>query len=87
MKQQFIYPAVIYVDPETGIYVLVIKDVRIVCEGKTVEEAFKTAKEMLELYCECSLEMDCEIEEATSYEVTLKGSEGNIVLLVDYAKN
>lgn len=81
--QQYVFPAILYKDPESKGYTVVFHDLNYLCtEGETVEDAFLRAKEFLEVYCRCALEYNGEIEIATRYE-DVETDKKNIVLLVD----
>ncbi len=81
--KQYIFPAVVYVDDETDMFVLSMQDMTLVVEGNSVEEVFAEAKSTLELYCKTALDLDGEVVTATSYVDVFKRNRGNICLLVD----
>lgn len=83
MKQQFVYPAVLYFDEENNNYALAFHDLDIFTEGNTVEDAFKSAKEYLFAYLKCCLHVNSEIDNASSYLVVKDEHKTEIVLLVD----
>lgn len=83
MKQQFVYPAVLYYDEENNNYAVAFNDLDIFTEGDSVEDAFKSAKEYLFAYLECSNHINNEIEQPTSYIVVKNEHQADIVLLVD----
>ncbi len=83
MKQQFVYPAVLYFDEENNNYAVAFNDLDIFTEGDTVEDAFKSAKEYLIAYLECANHINNEIENPTSYIVVKNSHQADIVLLVD----
>jgi len=79
---QFVFPAVLYEDAEGRGFTIVLHDIDVFTEGKTVEDAFLRAKDFLLTYCRCSLDYNGEIPEATPF-VSVRSENGNIVLLVD----
>lgn len=83
MGQQYIFPAILYKDEENNNYALAFNDIDVFTEGETVEDAFKSAKDYLFAYLKCSMHVNGEIEEATSYIVVKDEHKAEIVLLVD----
>lgn len=83
MKQQFVYPAVLYYDEENNNYAVAFNDLDIYTEGDSVEDAFKSAKEYLFAYLECSNHINNELEQPTSYIIVKNEHQADIVLLVD----
>lgn len=83
MKKQFIFPAVLYFDEENNNYAVAFHDIDIFTEGETVEEAFKSAKEYLLAYVNCSMHINAEVEDATNYVIVKNEHQTDIVLLVD----
>lgn len=83
MKQQYIFPAVLYFDEENNSYAVAFHDLDVFTEGETVEEAFKSSKDYLCAYLKCSMHVNGEVEKASSYVVVKKEHEAEIVLLVD----
>lgn len=83
MKQQFIFPAVLYFDDENNNYAVAFHDLDIFTEGNTVEDAFKSAKDFLVAYIKCSQHINGEITDATNYIVVKNEHQTDIVLLVD----
>ena len=69
MKQQYVYPAVLYYDEENNNYAVAFNDLDIFTEGDSVEGAFKSAKDYLIAYLECSNHINNELENPTSYVV------------------
>ena len=83
MKQQFVFPAVLYYDEDSSNYAVAFYDLDVFTEGNTVEDAFKSAKDYLEAYIKFSMHLNNEIELATSYVVVKNEHTNEIVLLVD----
>lgn len=85
--KNLVYPAVLYRDEETGSYTIILKDLGIVTDGETVEDAYIRAKGHLCAMVDCAIKFDCDIEAPTEflkvYKENNKGKEKNIVLLVD----
>ena len=83
MKQQFVFPAVLYFDKENSNYVVAFPDIDVFTEGVTVEDAFKSAKDYLTAYLKFSMHLNNDLENASSYIVVKNQHENDIVLLVD----
>ena len=81
--KQYIFPAVVYVDEDTGMYVLSMKDMTLIVEGDSVEEVFAATKDALKLYCQSALDIDGEVVTPTSFEDVYKKHSKDICLLVD----
>lgn len=80
----FIFPAVFYKDDENDNYIVAFDDVRIYCQGKTIEEAFFVARKYLKDFCKLSIKMYGEVQEkARTYLESAKNHKKEIVLLVD----
>lgn len=80
----FIFPAVFYKDEENDDYLVAFEDVRIYCEGKTIEDAFFTARRYLRDFCKLSLKMFGEVrEKPRTYLESRRNHKNDIVLLVD----
>lgn len=80
---RYIYPAILYTDGPDDTFCLVLNDLHLVTEGKSVEETFELMKVYLEGYFDCLLKMEEEIPEASKYNAVAKAKSKNIVLLVD----
>ena len=79
----YIFPAVFYHDKENENYIVAFDDLRLFCQGKTVEEAFYTASHYLRDYCKLSIKMYGEVMEKPRTFLEAKSQhEGEIVLLV-----
>lgn len=76
------YPCVFYYDDESDTYTAAIHDLELFAEGKTVEEAFARAKDVLSTYLRYAKKLDEEIAEPTPFQEVQKGNK-NIVCLVD----
>ncbi len=80
----FIFPAVFYKDEENDDYLVAFEDVRIYCEGKTIEDAFFTARRYLRDFCKLSLKMFGEVrEKPRTYFEARQNHKNEVVLLVD----
>lgn len=80
----FIFPAVFYKDEENKDYLVAFEDVRIYCEGKTIEDAFFTARRYLRDFCKLSLKMFGEVrEKPRTYLEARQNHKNEVVLLVD----
>lgn len=80
---QYIYPAVVYRENEDEPYVMVLPDVNIVCEGDTIEDALKEAKEQLKVYLECVVKLDANLTRATDFMAFRELHQNDIILLVE----
>lgn len=83
MKQQFVFPAVLYYDEDNNNYAVAFNDIDVFTEGTTVEDAFKSAKEYLGAYLTFSKHLNNELDSATDYITVKQEHENDIVLLVD----
>ena len=81
--KQYIFPAVVYIDEETDMYVLSLKDITLVVEGYTVEEVFLAAKDTLKLYCKTALYIDGEVLTPTNFIDVYNRNKSEICILVD----
>ena len=82
--KQYVFPAVVYQDDETGLYVLAFKDMTLVVEGESVEEVFKGAKELLKEYVKTALDFDGEVYvEPSKFIEVYKKYRTEICILVD----
>ena len=81
--KQYIFPAVVYIDDETGLYVLSMKDTLTVIEGDNIEELFVAAKETLKEFVKTSLDMDGEVITPSSFIEIYKKHKTEICLLID----
>lgn len=82
--KQYIFPAVVYHDDETGLYLLAFKDMTLVVEGETVEEVFKGAKDLLKEYVKTAIDFDGEVlETPTKFAEIYKKHKTEICLLID----
>ena len=83
--QQYIFPAVLYKDDAGNGYTIVLQDINICTEGATVEEAFISAKEYLEVYCRCALEYNGEVDQASAFVDVKSDYNNNIVFSASIA--
>jgi len=83
MKQQFVFPTVLYFDQDNSNYVVAFPDIDVFTEGATVEDAFKSAKDYLTAYLKFSLHLQNDIEIASNYMDVKNNHVNDIVLLVD----
>ncbi len=80
----YIFPAVFYRDEDNDNYVVAFDDVRIYCQGKTIEEAYFVARKYLRDFCKLSIKMYGEVQEkARTYLESRQNHKNEIVLLVD----
>ena len=83
MKQQYMFPAVLYYDEDNNNYAVAFKDIDVFTEGDTVEDAYLSAKDYLIAYLQFSKHLNNEIEKATSYVIVKQEHPNDIVLLVN----
>lgn len=82
--EQYIFPATFYRDEENDNYIVAFDDIQVYCCGKSVEEAYYTAKKYLKEFCRLSLKMFGQVQEKPrSYLEAKKLHKNEIVLLVD----
>ncbi|MBQ3047544.1 MAG: hypothetical protein IJD48_00835 [Clostridia bacterium] len=82
--EHYIFPAVFYRDEENDNYIVAFDDVQVYCMGKTIEEAFFTARKYLRDYCRLSIKMYGEVQEKPrTYLESCSIHKNEIVLLVD----
>ena len=82
--EHYIFPAVFYRDEENDNYIVAFDDVQVYCMGKTIEEAFFTARKYLKDFCRLSIKMYGEVQEKPrTYLESVDIHKGEIVLLVD----
>ena len=82
--EQYIFPAAFYKDEENDNYIVAFDDVQVYCMGKTIEEAFWTAKKYLKDFCRLSIKMFGEVQEnPRSILESLEIHKNEIVLLID----
>lgn len=80
----YIFPAVFYRDEDNDNYVVAFDDVRIYCQGKTIEEAYFVARKYLRDFCKLSIKMYGEVQEkARTFLESRQNHKNEIVLLVD----
>lgn len=86
--KQYIFPATFYRDEENDNYIVAFDDLPIYCTGKTIEEAYQTAKKHLKEFCSLSIKMYGDVKEKpNTYLESLKAHKNDIVLLIDVEIN
>lgn len=84
IEMDFVFPATFYRDEDNDNYIVAFDDVRIYCQGKTVEEAFFVARKYLRDFCKLSMKMYGEVKEKPrTYLEAAKQHKEDIVMLVD----
>ena len=83
MLKKFVYPAVVYFDNESQIFVLDIHDCGIIAEASTVEEVHLKGSEFLKSYVQYALKYECEIPEPTEFDTMAKEHPKEICILVE----
>ena len=83
--RKFVYPAVIYYEPDSKVYVLAIEDLGIYVEGDSVEEAHSRGEQFLATFLEQSLKDQEEYELRTpmDFETLVQDNPKNICVLVE----
>lgn len=79
----FKYPAVIFVDEDTGSTVMAIYDLSLFVEGDTVEEAHKKMEELLATHMSIALKNDLTFNEPTPFNEVLTNYPRQLCVLVD----
>lgn len=79
----FKYPAVIFVDEDTGSTVMAIYDLSLFVEGDTVEEAHKKMEELLATHMSIALKNDLTFNEPTPFNDVLASYPRQLCVLVD----
>ena len=77
------YPAVIFVDNETGSAVMAIYDLSLFVEGDTVEEAHKKMEELLSAHMSIALKNNLTFNEPTPFKEVVANYPKQICVLVD----
>ncbi|NCB48106.1 MAG: hypothetical protein EOM55_00525 [Clostridia bacterium] len=81
---EYIFPATFYKDEENDNFIVAFDDLRLFCQGKTVEEAFFIARKYLKDYCKLSLKMYGEVLERPRTFIEARAQhKKDIVMLVD----
>ncbi len=82
--EQYIFPATFYRDEENDNYIVAFDDVQVYCLGKTIEEAYWTAKKYLKDFCRLSIKMFGQVQEKPrTYLEAREIHKNDIVLLID----
>lgn len=80
------YPTVVYDDQTPDTFFLVLRDLQLITEGNTVEEAYEQMVHHLEGYMEVVSAMGEKMETASTFESVSKAKRKNIVLIVSTKK-
>ena len=80
---QYIYPAVLTYDKESGVYLLSIYDLDLYTEGSTVEEAYNRGKAYLENYIACAINFGMEITPPSTFEEIEVKYGGDRILMIE----
>lgn len=81
--KELVYPAILYKDKENDAFSILVPDLGIATDGKTVEDAFLSAREHLTAMFECAVKLDCEIDAPSPFIKVWRENKENIVILVD----
>lgn len=82
--EHFIFPAAFYKDEENDNYIVAFDDVQVYCTGKTIEEAFWTARKYLKDFCRLSIKMFGMVQEKPrTYLESREIHKNEIVMLID----
>ena len=82
--EHFIFPAAFYKDDENDCYIVAFDDVQVYCTGKTIEEAFWTARKYLKDFCRLSIKMFGMVQEKPrTYLESREIHKNEIVMLID----
>lgn len=83
--KKYVYPAIIYYDEESLVYVLVIEELGVVVEGDSVEDVHARAGQFLQIYVSEAIKEELEIPEANDFNEVLKENPRQICVLVECA--
>jgi len=82
--EHFIFPAAFYRDEENDSYIVAFDDVQVYCMGKTIEDAFLTARKYLKDFCRLSFKMFGGVQEKPrTFLESREIHKNDIVMLVD----
>ena len=81
--KRYVYPSVVYSDPDTESFTVFLPDLGIVADGSTAEESYERAKDMLKEYFIAANKYSSYIPDATPYEEIQKQNPKKQVLLID----
>ncbi len=76
-----VYPMVVYADKEEDCYVAIFPDLDIVASGETVEKAYQSATENLQIFLEFASKMDSDVSSPSTYVETVGLNPKRVVLL------
>ncbi len=81
--KRYIYPSVVYSDPDNDSFTVFFPDLGIVADGNTTEESFEKAKAMLKEYFTFANKYSSYVPDATPFEEIQKKNPNKQVLLID----
>ena len=84
-EKLIMYPAVVYDDVTPDTYGLVLKDLGLITEGDTIEQAYAEMVSYLEMYYRCVMKTGETLEQPSTFESVKKAKTKNIVLIVSSA--
>ena len=79
----FKYPAVIFVDDESGACVMAIYDLNLFTEGDSIEEAHKKMEELLAAHMSIALKNNLTFNDPTPFKDVVAQNPKQICILVD----
>lgn len=85
--KKYVYPAIIYYDDESEIYVLVIEELCLCVEGDSVEEVHAKGGQFLKIYIDEAIKEDVDIQEARDFKEVAEENPKQICVLVEYNYN
>ena len=81
--KRYVYPSVVYSDPETESFMVFFPDLGIVADGNTAEESYNKAKAMLKEYFTFANKYSSYAPDPTPFDKVQKQNPNKQVLLID----
>ncbi len=82
--KKYVYPAIIYFDAESKVYVLIIEELCLCVEGDSVEEVHAKGGQFLKIYVDEALKEEIEIQEPRNFKEVAEENPKQICVLVEY---
>lgn len=79
--KNYVYPLVVYADKEEDCYIAIFPDLDITASGYTVEQAYLSATENLQIFLEFASKMDSDVSAPSTYVETVGLNPKRVVLL------
>lgn len=81
--KKYVYPAIIYYDSESEVYVLVIEELALCVEGDSVEQVHEKAGVYLQIYVNEAIKEDIEITTPRDFNQVATENPKQICVLVE----